>query len=373
MKIFQKGKKSASELVASTFKYLEVLKGSSEEKKADPTKKKKAQEKISANLEAMKIMLYGDGEHEPKKENLVKLADELLRTDLLFQLLQNIGTIDFEAQKGVAQVFNYVAKNRKPEMVEFISKKHRGVLQLLVNGYEDAIFSRLCGSMLNEVIRIEELNLILLETPSLFHPFFKYVQLTTFDVAADAFATFKNMLTKHPKQAAKFLEEHYDEVFSRYNGLLKSDSYVTKRQALKLLGELLLSRNNFKVMMRYIGALDNLKIVMPLLKEPKRTVQLEAFHVFKIFVANPHKSREVSQVLAMNKAALISFLTKFDKDAHKDKPAGEEDDSFETERKILLATLEALTFDDTSVTGAPASSSASSSSSSSSSSGSSAS
>lgn len=338
----------------------------SDEKKVDPAKKKKAQDKISANLDAMKAMLYGDGEHEPKKENQTKLCDELLRTDLLIQLLQSISAIEFEAQKSVSQIFNYVAKNRKPEIVEFISKKHRNVLQLLVNGYDDAVFSRLCGSMLNEVIRIEELNLILLETPSLFNPFFRYVQLSTFDVAADAFATFKNMLTKHPKQCAKFLEEHYDEVFSQYNGLLRSESYVTKRQALKLLGELLLSRNNFKVMMKYIGALDNLKIVMPLLKEPKRTVQLEAFHVFKIFVANPHKSKEVSQVLAMNKVPLINFLTNFD--AHKEKPA-EEDDSFETERKILLATLQALDDGGASTTGpssspAPAAASASSTSSS---------
>jgi len=200
---------------------------------------------------------------------------------------------------------------------------------------------------LNEVVRIEELNQMLLENPNLFHPFFKYVQLTTFDVAADAFATFKNMLTKHPKLSAKFLEEHYDEVFSRYNGLLQSESYVTNRQGLKLLGELLLIRFNYKVMMKYISALDNLKIVMNLLREPKRTVQLEAFHVFKIFVANPHKSKEVSQVLAMNKAALIAFLTKFDKSTHKD---GQEDDSqFENERKILLATLEALTFDESAV------------------------
>lgn len=53
----------------------------------------------------------------------------------------------------MSQVFNFVAKNRKPEIVEFISKKHRAVLQLLVNGYDDAVFSRLCGSMLNEVLR----------------------------------------------------------------------------------------------------------------------------------------------------------------------------------------------------------------------------
>jgi hypothetical protein len=38
-----------------------------------------------------------------------------------------------------------------------------------------------------------------------------------------------------------------------YTTLLASTNYVTKRQSLKLLGEILLDRANFNVMTRYIG------------------------------------------------------------------------------------------------------------------------
>ena len=38
-----------------------------------------------------------------------------------------------------------------------------------------------------------------------------------------------------------------------YTTLLLSTNYVTKRQSLKLLGEILLDRANFNVMTRYIG------------------------------------------------------------------------------------------------------------------------
>lgn len=57
---------------------------------------------------------------------------------------------------------------------------------------------------------------------------------------------------------------------------------MTKRQSLKLLGEILLDRTNFKVMTRYIANEDNLKMMMNLLKDRSKNIQFEAFHVFKV-------------------------------------------------------------------------------------------
>lgn len=45
----------------------------------------------------------------------------------------------------------------------------------------------------------------------LFYKFFDYVQLPAFDVAADAFSTLKDLLTKHKIVAANFLETNYDK------------------------------------------------------------------------------------------------------------------------------------------------------------------
>lgn len=93
---------------------------------------------------------------------------------------------------------------------------------------------------------------------------------------------------------------NYDKVFNHYQRLLNSENYVTRRQSLKLLGELLLDRHNFtvsiskkfinlkiinvifQVMTRYISNPDNLKLMMNMLKEKSRNIQFEAFHVFKV-------------------------------------------------------------------------------------------
>lgn len=45
----------------------------------------------------------------------------------------------------------------------------------------------------------------------------------------------------------------HHQVFTKYNTLLTSENYVTRRQSLKLLGEILLDRSNFEIMMKYIG------------------------------------------------------------------------------------------------------------------------
>ena len=100
--------------------------------------------------------------------------------------------------------------------------------------------------MLRECIRYEALTKILLNSEE-FYDFFKYVEVSTFDIASDAFATFKELLTRHKMLAAEFLETNFDRVFRNYQKLLHSDNYVTRRQSLKLLGELLLDRHNFSV------------------------------------------------------------------------------------------------------------------------------
>lgn len=50
----------------------------------------------------------------------------------------------------------------------------------------------------------------------------------------------------------------------------------------QLLGELLLERSNLKVMVRYVADEGNLKLMMNLLRDSSRSIQFEAFHVFKV-------------------------------------------------------------------------------------------
>ena len=100
---------------------------------------------------------------------------------------------------------------------------------------------------------------------------------------------------------------------ARFNALWGqvSDNYVLKRQSLKLLSEFLLERENFDIMMRYIGDAGNLMEVMRCLRSPQANIQYEAFHVLKVFVANPEKKEDILRLLKQNKAKLCAFLRGF--------------------------------------------------------------
>jgi hypothetical protein len=75
--------------------------------------------------------------------------------------------------------------------------------------------------------------------------------------------------------------------FSKYNSMLiSSESYVTKRQSIKLLGEILLDRANYSVMTQYVDSGEHLKIIMKLLRDDRRMINYEGFHVFKVLFCN---------------------------------------------------------------------------------------
>lgn len=79
-----------------------------------------------------------------------------------------------------------------------------------------------------------------------------------------------------------YLTTNFNLFFSRFNALIQSSSYVTKRQSIKLLGEILLDRANYSVMMAYVESGENLKLCMQLLKDDRKMIQYEGFHVFKV-------------------------------------------------------------------------------------------
>lgn len=330
MPLFGKSQKSPYELIKSLQDALLSLEKG--EKKAE-----KAQEDVSKNLILMKNMLYGTNDQEPQTDIAVaQLAQELYNSNLLLLLINNLSRIEFEGKKDVAQIFNNILRRQigtRSPTVEYICTKPE-ILFTLMSGYEKHDIALNCGSMLRECARYEALAKIMLNSQE-YYNFFKYVEVSTFDIASDAFSTFKELLTRHKTLSAHFLDSQYDKFFNEYQHLLNSGNYVTKRQSLKLLGELLLDRHNFTVMTKYISNPENLKLMMTMLKDKSRNIQFEAFHVFKVFVANPNKPKPILDILLRNKEKLVDFLTKFQTDRS-------DDEQFNDEKMYLIKQIRDL-------------------------------
>ena len=329
--LFGKSSKSPTEVVRQLKEHLTTL-----EKGGDGKKQEKAQEEVSKQLVNMTGLLFGSDNEQQSDVVLAQLSQEMYNSGLLLLLLRNLHRIDFEGKKDAAQIFNNVLRRQigtRTPTVEYICTTPE-ILFTLCRGYEQQEIALNCGTMLRECLKYESLAKIVLHSDH-FYMFFKYVEVSTFDIASDAFATFKELLTRHKMLAADFLEANYEAVFVQYQRLLHSDNYVTKRQSLKLLGELLLDRHNFSVMTKYISNPDNLKLMMNMLKEKSRNIQFEAFHVFKVFVANPNKPKPILDILLRNQDKLVEFLSKF----HADRT---EDEQFNDEKAYLIKQIKEL-------------------------------
>jgi len=319
-------------------------------------------EELAKTLAQMKFVLQGTQETESSPDQVYSLVTGMIQEDLLYLLAVNLWRLPFESRKDTQVIFSYVLRFRPatassksdPLALSYVINNRPEVLVELCNGYEHKESATPAGTVLREVLKSDAAAAILLYddpsedgTPSpkgltginpelkqsgrgVFWKFFKWIDQGSFEVGADAFTTFRELLTKHKQMVAQYLSTNFDLFFDKYNNILvKSDSYVTKRQSIKLLGEILLDRANYAVMTAYVDRGEHLKICMNLLRDERKMVQYEGFHVFKVFVANPHKSVAVQKILLINRERLLTFLKHFLEDRT-------EDEQFIDEREFLI-------------------------------------
>ncbi|TVY25546.1 Conidiophore development protein [Lachnellula hyalina] len=318
-------------------------------------------EELAKTLGQMKFVLQGTQETESSPEQIYSLVTGMIQEDLLYLLALNLYRLPFESRKDAQVIFSYVLRFRPPSAspksepmaLSYVINNRPEVLVELCNGYNHTESAAPAGTVLREVLKSDAATAIILyHDPSegspgakgltgiqpearqsgrgVFWKFFDWIDRGSFDLSADAFNTFRDLLTKHKTIVAQYLSTNFDLFFNKYNTMLvQSQNYVTKRQSIKLLGEILLDRANYAVMTAYVDRGEHLKICMNLLRDPRKMVQYEGFHVFKVFVANPHKSIAVQKILLINRDKLLEFLRHFLEDRT-------EDEQFIDEREFLI-------------------------------------
>ncbi|KAI9382678.1 hypothetical protein POPTR_014G162100v4 [Populus trichocarpa] len=293
------------------------------------TRERKREEKmseLSKQILEMRIVLFGNGQAEPNPDACAHLAREFFKHDTFRLLVVCLPKLDLGRQRvgGRLIASEYLENNLD-------------LMDVLLPGYEDGDIALTYGAISRECIRHQIVARYVLGSEYM-KKFFTYIQIPNFDIASDAQSTFKELLTRHRSTVAEFLSANYDWFFQGYNSqLLQSPSYITRRHAVKLLGDMLLDRSNSAVMVRYVSSLENMRILMNLFRDSNKTIQLDTFHVFKLFVANQKKPPEIISVLVTNRSKLLRFLGDFSIDR--------EDEQFEADKAQVIkeiATLEII-------------------------------
>jgi len=260
--------------------------------------------------------LSGDNERKPcqkrmHSEEVVELLEELITADIPVQLLAQLDILEFEARKDVMNVCCALLRPGMPQqidrqVVDYL-RYHPKVFKVLVTGYANEETALHYGVVLRSCARHAELADAFL-TSGLVFELVHHARHSSIDISSDAFYTLREMLLAHREASAAWLEDNFEAFFELYNALLISGEYITERQAQKLLTEILLDKHFRKVMVAYVSSERHLQIHMNLLKDRSKVIQLEAFHVFKVFVANPMKPPRIQKILCKNKDKLVALL-----------------------------------------------------------------
>ncbi|XP_076942017.1 putative MO25-like protein At5g47540 [Bidens hawaiensis] len=286
-------------------------------------------------IHEVKIVLYGDDMSEPHEDACAKLTQEFFKEDILRLLIAHLPNLDPGSRQDITHVLANLQRQRVHGhyVASEYFEQHTDILDLLIPGYDDPETAISFGAILRDCIHHQVAAKYILESDHM-KTFFSYQHDTNFDVASDAAATFKELLTRHKSTVAEYLDNNYDWFFTEYNKLMESSNYITRRNAVKkkkgkivileivfdeigkfdvkkLLGAMLLDRSNTAVMVRYVSSLENMRILMNLLRDSNKTIQLEAFHVFKLFPANQNKPQDIVNVLVANRSKLLRFLSEF--------------------------------------------------------------
>ncbi|KAL7130871.1 hypothetical protein ABFS83_13G161100 [Erythranthe nasuta] len=335
MKNLFKSKKPRTpiEIVAATTElllYIDSAADDSSQKRNDKL------EQLDVCIRELKSILYGIDESEPAPEACAQLAQEFFKNDTMRLLIICLPKLNFEARKDATRVVvnlqrqSGVSKSLASEYLE----ANLDLMDLLVTGYDDPLNALHFGGMLKECIRHQVVAGYVLKSEHM-KKFFDYIQLPNFDVASDAAATFKELMTRHKSTVAKFLTENYNWFITDFNSkLLQSANYMTRRHAVKLLGDILLDRSNSGIMVRYVSSMDNMRVLMNLLRESHKTIQIDAFHVFKLFVANENKPNDIINILCANRSKLLRFFDGFNVD--------KEDEMFEADKAQIMKEIAEL-------------------------------
>lgn len=307
--------------------------------------KRKVQEECTKYLIGTKHFIVGDTDPHPTPEAIDELYTAMHRADVFYELLLHFVDLEFEARRECMLIFSIClgySKDNKFVTVDYLVSQPK-TISLMLRTAEVALQQKGCqdifltvGNMIIECIKYEQLCRIILKDPQLWK-FFEFAKLGNFEISTESLQILSAAFTAHPKLVSKeFFSNEINIIrfIKCINKLMAHGSYVTKRQSTKLLASLIVIRPNNALMNIYINSPENLKLIMTLMTDKSKNLQLEAFNVFKVMVANPRKSKPVFDILVKNRDKLLTYFKTFGLDS--------QDSTFLDEREFIVQEIDSL-------------------------------
>ncbi|XRB14530.1 calcium binding protein 39 [Pseudoscourfieldia marina] len=281
---------------------------------ASPASSTKDLDELTERLAALRKAMTPTAGDAKEEETARTVATEASApgVDLLAALVAMLPRVPFEGKKDAAAIFQGLMRttdaNGKCHALAHVVARG-GMLASIAEKYDAPDEALHAGCMLKECVRHEELAQMALTDEEVMDRLFTHADDAHFDVASYAFGCLADLLTRFPAVVASTLGSKCDFFTKRLNVLIASENYVTRRQSLRLLARTLQTPANLKPFTApYVSDVSNLVLCMEALRDSSKSIQGEAFHVVKIFIANPVKPPDISAVLTANQPKLLRLL-----------------------------------------------------------------
>jgi len=224
-------------------------------------------------------------------------------------------SLEFEAQKATARLWEGVLRagggQHALDSVSAYLCNRPLVAELLLQGCCDEALTFLCGELLLLGVRDRSFARALLKEGADLRLVSAAATQGSIEVKATALACLRGLLLESGDAASEHLQDTFCRFLSAYHELLVTEDLFIQLQALNLFGHLLLSPEFCSARTAYVSSVRCLKLQMSLLTHPVGSIMLGAFHIFKVFVANPYKTPAVQALLYRNRERLPRLLHGF--------------------------------------------------------------
>lgn len=221
----------------------------------------------------------------------------LLACDILPQLLSHLPTLRPETRTAAARVVVALVQLLPEEVGSRIVRGE--VLRSLKRGTGVLDTSLHCGLVIRA---LASQQLLPAGGIDMIPPLLQAAKHREFVIGADAVATLSAILTKGQCALRSF------QVFVSGLRRIHDANFALRSQLLRLLSAILHKRANHGLLTRYVVLVHNLRWVMSQLNTPMLCVQVDAYNVLKLFIANPTKSDPVARLLGLNCMQLSRWI-----------------------------------------------------------------
>lgn len=274
---------------------------------------------INKNFGRIVDILYKKIEGEEVSQRALQTINEIVNSGFILEGLSLLQNLPIEPRKQYAMIFNGAVAYKNggdSPMAKFIEKNPM-IIETIIHKYDHPELAIIAGEMLRVCSTYPTLGKQILNQKNI-QQLFTYFSVPHFDVAADSFSFFRELVTSS-QYAKDYIQNNYDFILNKLNNIIAESNYASCLQSLKLMRDLIEKNQQFKK--HYLSTESNFDVILQQFSSQYKNIAIEALKIFNIFIKSENAPEKVIGFTKDNNESLQRFAaalldSPLDKDFH---------------------------------------------------------